>query len=162
MIVRGKHAPGSVATCGRFVVERKSKATPRRVVAGAGVEVFGELDSHVETPGAVIVGPKGVLRGRVRARAIHVEPGADLRDVVIEILTPGAVVSAAPSRAAEPTTEPTAENSAVVVEAKPVRPPTPAPVAPRESTPLAPAAQADAGDRATRVTPGGTVRLRIG
>ncbi len=187
VIVRTKHTVGSVATCGRFVVEKRGLATPGKVVAGAGVEVFGTLDATVETPGSLIVGPKGVLRGRVRAAAILIEPGGDVRDAVMSIGAP-------------PATEATRETVSAALgtpapdsfsEPKPAaRPPAPAPraqrLAARPRTPPAPSASRSASEAqaqaieepvgasepptpahacptgSTRVTPGGTVRLRIG
>ncbi|TVQ62033.1 MAG: polymer-forming cytoskeletal protein [Phycisphaerales bacterium] len=177
VIVRTKHTVGSIATCGRFVVEKRGLATPGKVVAGAGVEVFGTLDATVETPGSLIVGPKGVLRGRVRAASILIEPGGDVRDADMTIGTPPAeaarreTVSAA---LAGPARE-TLPEPKIQPKPTPPKPPATTPEASPKTPPRDPAlspepkpspskvfgAPASGGD-STRVTRGGTVRLRIG
>lgn len=148
VVVRRRHWGGGIATCGRLVVERQAEAAPGTAIAGEGIEVFGSLEADIETMGSVIVGPKGVLRGKVRAAALLIEPGGDATGVDFAIRSR----KPAPTRATlpMPTARPKPSTPGSIVEAKRLAPKS-------EANP----ADASSGSATKRVTRGGTVRLRI-
>lgn len=65
-----------VQTCGKVVVRRKSTLVAPLIEASEGIDVFGAAEGTLVTNGRVYVGPKGRVKGDVRAPSLFIEKGA--------------------------------------------------------------------------------------
>lgn len=88
-LVRGTMSAARIQTGGRVIVPKKSRLVCGGVVAGAGVEVQGEIHANVVSGGAVVIAPGARWRGDCRAPAIIVAPGAVIEGGAFEIRGPG-------------------------------------------------------------------------
>lgn len=80
-----QHVAGTLATCGRLVVEEKSSLTMRSVAAIEGAEIRGSIEGSVSTPSNVIIGPNARVKGNLSASSIVIEAGAVVEGGFFEI-----------------------------------------------------------------------------
>ncbi len=76
IVVRKAHHAPRVETCGRIFVDRKGWISAGIVHAGEGMEILGTLDARRVVAGPVVLGPRSMWRGDLRAPSVHLEPGA--------------------------------------------------------------------------------------
>lgn len=85
LVATKRHVAGTLATCGKLIVEAKSQLTMRAVAALEGVEIRGRVEGNVNTPGAAVVGPTARIKGNIAASSIVIEPGAVIEGGYLEI-----------------------------------------------------------------------------
>ena len=80
VVVKSYMGVNTLETCGRLVIpKRKHIVVQAHVVAHAGIEVNGRLECRQAiSQGPVVLGPKAVWRGDLRAPSLVVNPGAKI------------------------------------------------------------------------------------
>ena len=77
--IRGLHWGGELRTTGDVTIERKARATCKRVEASGRVTVLGTLEAAAVSSGVgVVLGPGAVVRGVIEAPELEVCEGAVL------------------------------------------------------------------------------------
>lgn len=76
--VRKTAHAAKVETCGVIFIEKKGWLSATCIRAGEGIEIQGRVDGNVVSDGPVVVGPRAVVRGSLRAPRVVIDPGATL------------------------------------------------------------------------------------
>lgn len=85
LVIRGTCWTSKIQTCGRVVVRPKSVLVAPLIEASQGVEVWGAIDGNIVSGSLLFVGPKGRVKGQVKAPAIRVEPGGSIEGAFVQI-----------------------------------------------------------------------------
>jgi hypothetical protein len=85
MFIKGVCWTTKLQTCGRIIVQPKAFLVAPLIEASQGINVHGQADGILVSAGQIHIGPKGRVKGEVRAPSIRVEPGGAIDGAFVQI-----------------------------------------------------------------------------